>query len=161
DLIEATEADKSRVSRWLSESVRSEPSQEYLERLGKLFKVSPDRLYAPPPPLDLSANAAVSDEGDNDMLALAGKVGAGRYQSVDALHVPENARRIPMHPDPRYPLARQFAWEVEGDSMEELRIFEGMWAVGAVADDFKRHYGDIPSGSVVIAQRNRFGGSEY
>ncbi|WP_297105221.1 LexA family transcriptional regulator [uncultured Devosia sp.] len=48
DLIKATEADKSVVSRWLGER-RSEPTPEYLDKLGKLFGVSPDRLYSLPP----------------------------------------------------------------------------------------------------------------
>lgn len=42
-----TGADKSVVSRWLGKE-GSEPSPEYLERLGELFEVPADRLYAPP-----------------------------------------------------------------------------------------------------------------
>lgn len=48
DLISATGADKSIVSRWLG-AARSEPSDEYLEKLGLLFGVNPLELYAPPP----------------------------------------------------------------------------------------------------------------
>lgn len=46
DLIKATGADKSNVSRWLA---GAEPSVDYLEALARLFKIAPDQLYQRPP----------------------------------------------------------------------------------------------------------------
>lgn len=82
DLIEATGADKSRVSRWMNKDVRSEPGQEYLDLLAARFEVSVDRLYAPPgsnahsrPTTKIVGRAGASTDGRIEFVTAEGGIG--------------------------------------------------------------------------------------
>jgi SOS-response transcriptional repressor LexA len=53
-------------------------------------------------------------------MVIAGKVAGGLYKDVSVEDQDENKPRIAVARDMRYPRARQYALEVEGDSMDEL-----------------------------------------
>lgn len=103
DLIEATGADKSRVSRWLNEDQRSEPGQEYLDLLAARFGVSVEKLYAPPGGSDAPAGVPI-----------VGKAGAGPDGSVLFAHSDGDFGEA--EPPPQA-TADTRALEVEGQSM--------------------------------------------
>lgn len=91
----------------------------------------------------------------------AGFVEAGAFRRTDPFRYPEDAKRAPIQPDPRYPQARQVAWQCIGDSMDEVGIRDGMWVLGAVYEDWKTYYGDVQSGKFVVVQRSTKGLSEH
>lgn len=91
----------------------------------------------------------------------AGKVQAGSWLAVDeyfqqdAYPVPEFVTR-----HPAYPRLRQYAWQAQGDSMNERGIIDGMWVVGADASDYIDQIGEVESGDLVVVERTRHQGAE-
>lgn len=95
---------------------------------------------------------------END-LQYGGIVEAGAFRAVE-LFSQEEDKRIPIAPDPRFPKARQYAWEVRGDSMDKAGITEGMYVAGVNYMDFVEHYGDLSDGMLVVVERSRDDGAE-
>ena len=89
-----------------------------------------------------------------------GIVEAGTFRHNDSTNQDAEFRVIPIAPDPRYPAASQFAFEVMGDSMEEAGLIQGMWVLAVDAHAWERLHGEPGDGRLVIVARIRNGDSE-
>jgi SOS-response transcriptional repressor LexA len=92
-----------------------------------------------------------------------GKVGAGGFLPVlEYFNQDDENRTVPQTAvrHPAYPTIPQFAWLVEGDSMTEANILDGMWVIAGTYSDYVDRVGDVDNGQYVIVERTRFGGSE-
>lgn len=92
-----------------------------------------------------------------------GKVGAGGFLPVlEYFNQDDENRTVPQTAvrHPGYPTIPQFAWLVEGDSMTEAHILDGMWVVAGAYADYIDRVGEVENGRIVIVERTRFGGSE-
>lgn len=93
----------------------------------------------------------------------AGYVKAGLWLAVDEYFAQdEYAPRMPASVTrvPKYSRARQYAYQVRGDSMNQAGIEDGMWVIAADAADFVDMYGDIETGDFVVVERTRNQGAE-
>ena len=96
-------------------------------------------------------------------VSFGGKVGAGGFLPVSEYFDQDDEHLLipqTVVPHPQFPGIRQFAWVVEGDSMDRSGIFTGMWVVAAPYIDYIDKIGDLQNGQIVIVERTRFGGSE-
>ncbi len=92
-------------------------------------------------------------------VAVAGVVEAGSFREVDDLDQSELVR-LSLPADERFPSARQMAFDVSGDSMNDLRprpILPGDRVVCVAYEDVA-HEGILRDGIVVVVERTRDGG---
>lgn len=109
---------------------------------------------------ELFALASDADEiADPGFLPYAGKTQAGVFIDVN-IYANNGPQYAAISPDPRYRKAKQYVWQVLGDSMNKAGISDGMYAVGVDFVDFVRHYRMIESGDIVVVERLRFDGQE-
>lgn len=109
-----------------------------------------------------SANANYSGrELTGAPLAYGGIVKAGAFRAVDE-YFNQDEIAVPafVQANPRFARARQFTWQVEGNSMNAVGIEDGMWVVGADYIEYIDYYGEIESGQYVVVERSRHQGSE-
>jgi SOS-response transcriptional repressor LexA len=92
-------------------------------------------------------------------LPFAGTTQAGAFIEVD-LFTNHRQQYVALSPDPRYQRAKQYVWQVRGDSMNKANILDGMWAIGVDYVDFSELYRPAASGDIVVVERTRFGGQE-
>lgn len=92
-------------------------------------------------------------------LPFAGVAQAGVFMAVD-LYNDDRNQVVAVSPDPRYRKARQYAWRVEGDSMNKAGLQPGMFVVGIDFVDFVDRYRAIENGDIVVIERLRFDGQE-
>lgn len=92
----------------------------------------------------------------------AGKVQAGRFVEVDLYDQSYETEEYPTTPlpDTRFPRAKQFAWLVVGNSMDQENILDGMMVLGADYHDYSETYSEVKDGDLVIVERARNGGQE-
>jgi len=91
--------------------------------------------------------------------AIAGKVEAGSFREVDEFSQAE-IEYVMVPQDERFPQARQIAFDVAGDSMNDLKprpIFPGDRVIGVAYEDVA-HELPLRDGMVVVVQRERDGG---
>jgi SOS-response transcriptional repressor LexA len=93
-------------------------------------------------------------------LSFGGIAEAGTYRPVDLLDQLGETRIISLPRDPRFPKAKQYAFEIRGDSMTEANLYEGMWAVAIDYHDYTDFYGDLRDGANVVISRSRNGDPE-
>jgi transcriptional regulator with XRE-family HTH domain len=93
-------------------------------------------------------------------LPYAGIAEAGAFRPVDMLDQVSEERIIDLPRDPRFPKAKQYAFEIRGDSMTEANLYEGMWAVAIDYHDYTEFYGDLRDGVNVVVSRSRNGDPE-
>ncbi len=92
-------------------------------------------------------------------MPVIGRVEAGAFREVDDMDQSEPVF-ISLPADDRFPNARQVAFDVSGDSMNNLRprpILEGDRVVGVSYEDVA-HEAVLRDGMVVIVERTRDGG---
>lgn len=77
------------------------------------------------------------------------------YFQQDEYEVPEFVKE-----QPAYQKARQYCYQVRGDSMSLAGIEDGMWVVAADYADFIDQYGEVESGEYVVVERTRHQGAE-
>lgn len=94
-------------------------------------------------------------------IGFGGKVGAGGFLAVDE-YFQQDEQPVPqgIFPDPAYAKLHQYAWLVEGDSMDEAGIPNGTWVVAADYIDFRDQVRELDNGDVVIVERSRYQDSE-
>lgn len=111
--------------------------------------------------LQVSKGAYSGRELTGAPLTYAGIVKAGAFRAVDE-YFNQDEVAVPafVQAHPRFQRARQFTWQVEGSSMDEAGIENGMWVVGADYGDYLDNYGEIESGQYVVVERARHQGSE-
>jgi SOS-response transcriptional repressor LexA len=92
----------------------------------------------------------------------AGKVQAGKFVEIDIYDQSIEYGDHPATPlpDPRFPKARQFSWQVVGDSMDRDNILDGMMVLGADYHDYSETYSEVKDGDLVIIERARNDGQE-
>lgn len=128
-------------------------SDKHIAIATRVFEVSPSEI--------LGSTIAGGDELSGEIPTFAGFVQAGMFDQVDegfqqdGFDVPEFVRR-----QPAYERARQYCYQVRGDSMNLAGIENGMWVVAADYADFIDKYGEVESGEFVIVERTRYQGSE-
>lgn len=88
----------------------------------------------------------------DDFLPFAGYVEAGALREIE--HVDQRrAPRVNWMPNPRFSKARQFAWQVRGDSMNLADIHEDWFVSGVLYEDYVNYgYGDVQDGDIVIIE---------
>jgi SOS-response transcriptional repressor LexA len=92
-----------------------------------------------------------------------GRVGAGGFLPVHEYFDQDDDNQIipqTVVKHPGFPGIPQHAWLVEGTSMDQAGIYNGMWVVAASYLDYIDKVGELTNGQYVIAERTRFGGSE-
>ncbi len=97
--------------------------------------------------------------GRMTVAAVIGKVEAGTFREVDELDQTER-QRFQVPPDERFPSARQLAFDVSGDSMNDLKprpILDGDRILGVAYEDIA-HEAVLRDGMVVVVERTRDGG---
>lgn len=108
---------------------------------------------------EVLAMAGIEEPGEFG-LDFAGIAEAGAWRRVDMLDqtIPPP---VAFERDPRYPKARQSAWLVQGDSMDEAQIPPGFYVRGIHYSDWSDVYGgELRDGLIVVVQSTRYGGSE-
>lgn len=96
-------------------------------------------------------------------LPFAGVARAGLWLPVDELYSQDESDHhappsIPRHP--AYLHLPQHGYLIEGDSMNEAGMLDGMWAVATTYLDYVDQVGELGNGNYVIVQRLRAGGHE-
>lgn len=151
----------SSIQRYLSAAAYKKQwlSRDVAERFANALEGQGDPPISRDEVLALAGVVAAPDEPHIDGLQYAGILEASAWRPVDML-VQATERTVPFARDPRYPAARQYAWEVRGDSMNKAQIFEGFIVRGVDLIDFQEHYGDLRDGMIVVVERTRGGGME-
>lgn len=133
----------------------SVPKADNLERLARALDTTSDFLLG----TQAVAGAVPIPRGH---LSYGGTVAAGDWLSADDFNqdmadhaVPDS---VPRHP--AYPHLQQIAWRVEGTSMDQAGILDGMWLVGASYADYVDKIGELDNGNYVVVERARYQAQE-
>ncbi len=97
--------------------------------------------------------------GRMTVAAVVGKAEAGTFREVDDLDQSERMT-LSVPPDERFPGARQLAFDVSGDSMNDLKprpILDGDRVLAVAYEDIA-HEAVLRDGMVVVVERTRDGG---
>lgn len=132
----------------------SYPRGDNLEGLRALLEVPMEWLTNPDEPAELTPSSS-----DPYPVTVIGKVAAGVFREVDDTDQSEK-RRILEAPDERFPNARRLAFEVEGDSMNELQprpILAGDTLICVAFEDVAKQV-KVRDRMVVVVERSRDGG---
>ena len=131
---------------------KSDPGMERFRQIADELGVELNDIFA-------DAGERPKNDPARDFLPFAGETQAGVWRDVE-IYSNDADRAVAIRPDPRYPNARQYVWQVLGDSMDKAGILDGMYAVGVDYVDFAEHYRPVASGDIVVVERLRFGGQE-
>lgn len=131
------------------------PSHDNLTKLAKALQTTPEHLTG------ARVESRVEGLVEGPPLPFAGVVQAGLFRPVDEHHA-QDGMEVPEYVTAHrsYRRARQYTWKVQGSSMDNVDIRDGMWVVGVDYADFLDQYGDVESGRYVVVERCRYGGSE-
>lgn len=95
----------------------------------------------------------------DNRLMYAGIAEAGTFRAADLVNQ-EQARVVDYDRDSRFPKAEQYAWEVQGDSMDKADIPPGFMVRGVRYADYQDLYGEPRDGDLVVVKRTRYDGAE-
>lgn len=109
---------------------------------------------------DPPAEPAPAIEPFSGGIRYGGVVEAGAFRETDPFNQEGELRMIPLAPDPRYPVAAQFAFEVSGNSMDKANMLPGMYVQAVEIHTWERIHGEPRDGRFVIVSRSRNGGPE-
>ncbi|HEV7344177.1 MAG TPA: helix-turn-helix domain-containing protein [Devosia sp.] len=118
------------------------------------LNLAEDYLGIPAPASELRLTPTATER-----LPVAGKVAAGVFREVDPYDQSE-IEWLSLPPDEQFPHARRMAFDVEGDSMNELQprpILSGDRAICVDFSDIAEEV-KIRTGMVVVVERSRDGG---
>lgn len=130
------------------------PRGEALSKLSRVLKVSESWL------LGTTDDDAPPPEGQPFGVRFGGIVEAGAFRRNDPLDQEAEIRRVPLPADPRYPATAQYAFRVEGDSMTEAHIWEGMHVLAVDVHVWEHLHGEPGDGKLVVVARWRDGEAE-
>lgn len=132
--------------------------------LAKILKTTPDWLIESEGHGD---NVSPYMESADDIEAEApsgirfgGVVEAGTFRRINTYNQDADYETIPILPYPSYPHDKQFAYRVEGDSMNLEKIFPGMWLHAVDRFTWEHYHGAPRDGELVIVEAVRNGGEE-
>ncbi|GAA2887868.1 SOS-response transcriptional repressor LexA [Aminobacter niigataensis] len=135
---------------------KSNPGMDRYQQIAQVLGVDLNELFG-------EEFEGTSDRGSDaeaaPFLPYAGIAQAGVFVDIN-LHSNHEPQAVAISPDPRYRRARQYVWQVLGDSMNKAGILDGMFAVGVDYLDFVEHYRPIATGDIVVVERMRFDGQE-
>jgi len=134
-------------------------NEDYILRASRAFGVPVQFVIADDEEWSSDGDAPQSVPDSAGFLPYAGTTQAGVFVDVE-LHANHEPQAVAISPDPRYRRARQYVWQVLGDSMNKAGIHDGMFAVGVDYVDFVEHYRPIETGDIVVVERMRFDGQE-
>lgn len=142
--------------------LRSEsPRPEGLKQLARVLETNVSWLIGEVehvPSEDVLNDAHFYDPKFN--VKVVGVVQAGNFIPVDLANQGAGEETVVLHRVAGYDNMQQYAWEVRGDSMNLVKIHEGMYVIGADYHDFVRARGPVRDGRLVIVRRTRFSGHE-
>lgn len=82
-----------------------------------------------------------------------GIVEAGTFRRVNIYNQDAEYQLIPLQPNPHYPADRQFAYRVEGDSMNLEHILPGMWIHAVEVHTWEHYHGAPNDRELVIVEK--------
>ncbi|CAM5656646.1 LexA repressor [Mycolicibacterium aubagnense] len=140
------------------ENDRSDPGMDRFQQIAGALGVKPADLFS-----EIEGfredGPAYDSAGSQALLQFAGEAQAGVWRDVN-IYANDEAQIAAISPDPRYRKARQYVWQVLGDSMDKAGIADGMYVVGADYWEFSERYRPIETGDIVVVERLRFDGQE-
>lgn len=140
------------------------PRAENLERLAVELQTTTDWLLKGAGPEDRPMENGYHSEvtpysGDLVPVTVTGTTKAGAFLEADAFV--QGERVVIFEPrDARFPQARQVAFDIDGDSMNDLKPFPLIHGQRVICVDFEDLRGRVPirDGMVVVVERLRDGG---
>lgn len=142
------------ISQW--ENDKTVPTYERLVQLSDILGVEVGEAGIQSSP---QSELHLVPPGPLTPAVVAGRVAAGIFREVDDLDQSE-AERVWETPDEKFPHARRMAFDVEGDSMNQLKprpIMEGDRLICVAFEDVADRV-RIRDGLVVVVERTRDGG---
>lgn len=106
----------------------------------------------------LSSPGAV--ESNVEGIRFGGIVEAGTFRRINIYNQDAEYQLIPLLPNPSYPVDRQFAYRVEGDSMNLEHIMPGMWIHAVEVHTWEHFHGPPNDRELVIVEAKRGGDDE-
>lgn len=100
------------------------------------------------------------DNGDAYGMQYGGIVEAGTFRSVDILDQSSERKRVAMPYHPHFPIDKQYAYRVQGDSMNAAKIEEGMWVTAIDFETWLERYKELRDDTPIVAMRTRAGNAE-
>lgn len=85
-------------------------------------------------------------------IRFGGIVEAGNFRRVNIFNQDAEFAIVPIQPNPHYPFEAQFAFKVEGESMNLEKIFPGMWVHAVEATSWSRIHGEPNDGELVVVE---------
>lgn len=137
---------------------KSNPGMDRYQQIAQVLGVELNELFGDEFEGASERGAELENESMS-FLPYAGIAQAGVFVDIN-LHSNHEPQVVSISPDPRYRRARQYVWQVLGDSMNKAGILDGMFAVGVDYVDFVEHYRPIATGDIVVVERMRFDGQE-
>lgn len=123
------------------------PRGENIIKLAKVLGVSESWL------LGTTEDAGTSESEEKPGgIRFGGIVEAGNFRRVNIFNQDAEYAIIPIQPNPHYPFAAQFAFKVEGESMNLEKIFPGMWVHAVEAASWSRIHGEPNDGELVVVE---------
>lgn len=110
--------------------------------------------------LETGEEAEFSEAPQPDGIRYGGIVEAGTFRRVNIYNQDAEYQLIPLLPNPNYPPDTQFAYRVEGDSMNMEKIFPGMWIHAVKRDTWEHLHGAPRDGDLVVVEARRNGSEE-
>lgn len=98
-------------------------------------------------------------EANVEGIRYGGIVEAGTFRKVNSLNQDAEYEIVPLPPSPLYPVGAQYAFRVEGDSMN-LEMLPGMWVQAVDVNVWERLNGEPDDGKFVVVELRRNGDSE-
>lgn len=123
------------------------PRGRTLINLAKVLDVSPQYLLT----------GSEAPEQPPQGVKFGGYVEAGAFRPHDELNQDFETLVMPLSPDARYPIDQQFCFRVAGDSMNEAKIFDGMYVLALDLATWERFHGELGDGRLVIVARTKNG----
>lgn len=125
------------------------PTTRSLMALAPILKTSVNWLLNGIEDEEISEESGTSSpEG----IRFGGIVEAGNFRRVNIFNQDAEYSVIPLQPNPHYPYAAQFAFKVEGESMNLERIHPGMWVHAVEAITWSRLHGEPNDGELVVVE---------
>jgi SOS-response transcriptional repressor LexA len=121
----------------------------------KTFGIDPKSIY-----LDhdetvdggFSTTQSLASPNNAEGIPFAGIAESGAWRQLDDFNG-TFAKHITRPPDLRFLMAKQYVWQVAGDSMDSANLPDGIFVLGVSYSDFEKHYGVLSDGKFVIVER--------
>lgn len=140
-------------------NIRKNPDQsprgENIIKLARVLEVSESWLLLT---TDDPGLAEPAEQADG--IRYGGIAEAGTFRRVNIYNQDAEYQLIPLQPNPNYPFDKQFAYRVEGDSMDLEHILPGMWIHAVEVNIWEKLHGAPRDGELVVVEAKRAGDDE-